>query len=246
MKKIIPFLFFAFIHPVFAETNLFLSKINKSYPNLNVVNAVYIPNIKLYELTIKDNPKLAYTNESNDFFIIDGEIIDVKNKVNYSKSRQNNQIKEFIASFPIDSAIKVKYGTGERVMHVFTDPDCPFCKAFDREIHSKMKSDNITIYYYLNPLPLTGHENAVNKAKLILCSNSPSQSWIEWMANGNLPQNNGNCSSVAKLDKTMSFSKVNGIFSTPTIIFDNGIVVQKAITVEEIKKAFNYKGPIND
>jgi thiol:disulfide interchange protein DsbC len=216
-------------------------RLNKSFPNLAIQNIDYVKELKLYEMKIKDNPVLAYTNEANDFFIINGELVDPKTKSSYSRDREFNRSKSFFKNLPTDKAIVVKYGKGTRKMAVFTDPDCPFCKALDQEIHTKLKNEDITIYYYMNPLNIPGHEQAPLHAAKIWCSKDRGQSWVNWMMNGVLPQNDGNCKNPVA--ETKKFASEIGFNSTPRIVFDNGFTADQAVSAEQIVSAFKTKQP---
>lgn len=216
-------------------------KLNSSFPNLGVLNVEYIKDLKLYELQMKDNPAFAYTNETNDFFVISGELVDVKNKLNYTKERQFTKVKQFFNSLPFDKAIAVKYGNGTRKVAVFTDPDCPFCKAQDKEIHTKLTKQDITIYYFMNPLNIPGHEQAPLKAAKIWCAKDKSKAWVDWMLNGVLPNNDGTCKNPVA--ETKKFSTEIGFNSTPRLIFDNGYTAESVVTGEQIIEGFKSRKP---
>lgn len=223
------------------DANKMQQKLNKQFPSLSVENVEYIKDINLYELKMKGNTSLAYTNENNDYFLINGEIVDVKNKVNYSKDREFSKVRKFYNSLPTEKAIVVKYGKGTRKMAVFSDPDCPYCKALDKEIHTKLTNSDITIYYYMNPLNIPGHEQAPLKAAKIWCDKDRSKAWVNWMLNGVLPNNDGTCKNPVA--ETKKFSTEVGFNGTPTIIFDNGYTANQQLTAEQITQVFNAKKP---
>lgn len=216
-------------------------RLTKSFPNLGIQNVEYVSEIKLYELKMKDNPVLGYTNEANDFFLISGELINPKSKVNYTREREFVKTKSFFNSLPVEKAIVVKYGKGTRKMAVFTDPDCPFCKSLDKEIHTKLTNSDVTIYYYMNPLNIPGHEQAPLKAAKIWCSKDKGKAWTDWMLNGVLPANDGTCKNPVA--ETKKFASDIGFNSTPRIIFDNGYTADQAVTGEQIMNAFGTKQP---
>jgi len=223
------------------DTKRMHDKLNKLYPNLGVQEVEYIKDLKLYELKLANNHIPAYTNEDIDFFLISGELIDPKNKVNYTHEREFAKVKKFFNSLPKEQAIVVKYGKGTRKLAIFSDPDCPFCKSLDKEIHTKLHNKDITIYYYMNPLNIPGHEQAPLKAAKIWCSKDRAKAWIDWMLNGVLPDNNGTCKNPVAATK--KFASEVGFNSTPIIIFDNGYTSTQAISAEQIMRAFNLRNP---
>lgn len=216
-------------------------KIKKEYPQLNVESAAYIPSIKLYEVKIKDVPSLSYTNEQIDFFLIAGELVDPKTKKNVSRERELVNAQKFFKDLPFKNAISVKYGKGTRQIAVFTDPDCPYCKQLDQEIHSKLTKEDITIHYFMNPLNIQGHEQAPLKAKKIWCSANKGEAWVNWMTKGQLPNNNGSCANP--VDETKQFATKLGFNSTPIMIFDNGFVARQALSAEQIKQLLSRQKP---
>ncbi len=227
---------------VFAQdTQKMKQKLDKDFPNLGIQKVEYVKNINLYELEIKDSNIPGYTNENNDFFIINGQIVDVKNKTNYTKERDFIKVKNLFNSLPWDKAIKIQYGNGSRKIAIFTDPDCPFCKQLDKEIHTNMKNDNLTIYYFMNPLNIPGHEQAPLKAAKIWCSSNKAKSWTDWMLSGVLPNNKGDCKNPVA--ETREIGKRAGYNSTPIIVFDNGYTADRVLTAEQIRLVLKDRNP---
>jgi thiol:disulfide interchange protein DsbC len=79
-------------------------------------------------------------------------------------------------AFPIDkSAIVGKeafsYGTGKDILYVFTDPECPYCKEFEKVIPTL--KDKYTLKIYLFPLPF--HREAIPMSKWILKGKDDTQ-----------------------------------------------------------------------
>jgi thiol:disulfide interchange protein DsbC len=76
--------------------------------------------------------------------------------------------KEKVA-FPMEKSMiagkeAFSYGTGKEVLYVFTDPQCPYCKEFEKVIPTL--KDKYTIKIYLFPLPF--HADAIPMSKWIL------------------------------------------------------------------------------
>lgn len=215
------------------------AKLKKENPNLIVEEVTYLPDVKLYEIILQGNPTLNYTNENMDFFLVDGQIINPKNKANINTDRENINVKRFYKKLPFDTAIKVQYGKGTRAIAMFTDPDCPYCKATDKEIHTKLNKSDLTVYYFMNPLKIRGHEEAPLKARKIYCSPDKSKAWVDWMLNNKLPNNDGSCKTPLEQHKQIANS-VN-FNSTPITIFDNGLVVRGGLTAEKITEVLSRK-----
>lgn len=214
-----------------------LEKLNKEYPKLNVEDVIFLPTVNLYELHIKNNTNLAFTNPNIDYFLMAGEIVDAKNKKSITADRELINVQRFFFNLPVDKAIVIKYGKGTRKVAIFTDPDCPFCKASDQDIHKKLTNQDITFYYYMNPLKIPGHEEAPLKARKIWCSPDKGKAWTDWMINGVLPNNPGTCANPVA--DTKALSEAVGFNSTPTLVFDNGLVWRGQMMSEQVMQMFN-------
>lgn len=246
MKKMLKKLSFGIILSSLLATSVFAqvdraltTKLQREYPNLNVQEVNMLPNVGLYEIRLKNSPRIVYTNKDVTFFLVQGEVIDPRNMRNLTKEREVANIKKFYNDLPFEKAIPVRFGKGTRSIAIFTDPDCPFCKSTDREIHQKLKNQDLTVYYFMNPLRIPGHEQAPLKAAKIWCSADRSKAWVDWMLNGVLPNNPGTCPNPVA--ETKALSTALGFNSTPMILFDNGLVWQGAAKGEDILEVLNQR-----
>ncbi len=194
------------------------------------ISPAEIPN--LYEVALESG-KIVYIDNTGKYLLV-GDLIDVELRRSITEARSQELFKIDFEKLPFDDAIKVVLGTGARKMAVFTDPDCPYCKKLDAELLTKI--DNVTIYYFLYPLPF--HPDAPRKSKLIWCAADKSKAWQDFMLKeGVLPEGDGNCKTpledIAKLSQTL------GISGTPGIIFPNGQLIPGAIGAAQIEQLLN-------
>lgn len=122
--------------------------------------------------------------------------------------------KNSIQSLPIENAIKITKGTGEREFAVFMDPSCPHCAALERNAMNEV--DNYTAYVFLYPFL---NENSEKKARIIWCSNDKVSALNNW-AKGRDINASQNCD--APLEKNIELAKRFNIKHVPTIIYKNG------------------------
>lgn len=228
-----------FAGPQTPQETAFLKKFNSAFPKLGINDAIYLPTVKLYELHKKGDISLIYSNENMDFLMTNNEVIDLKNQKNLSKDREALNVNRFYAELPKEKSIPVVWGKGTRGVAIFTDPDCPYCKKLDQELHANLKNTDVTINYYMNPLNIPGHEMAPLEAKKIWCSPDKSKAWVDWMLNGKLTGNDMNCKNP--VDETKALASRVGFNVTPVIIFDNGYVVKGAISSKEFIEILNRK-----
>jgi thiol:disulfide interchange protein DsbC len=203
------------------------------FPKANIQSVTKMPVMGLYELVV--NGEIVYSDESFDYIIYEGNIIDVKNDRNFTEERKRKLTMIPFDDLPLEYAFKRVKGTGERKMAVFTDPDCPFCKRIEGDL---AKVDNVTIYMFLFPIDSL-HPKATDKAKRIWCSADRNKAWDEYMQKGVTPSAAPNCDNP--VDKLVQFGTQRGINATPTLVFANGDRVPGAISAGQIEKLLSSK-----
>lgn len=236
-------------------------KLLENFPKVQYEKITYIPDIKLYEVIIKNNDGQkvpTYTNDSLDFLMLTtGELISTKTKQNVTLEREVVRTKEVFNALPFKETFFVKYGNGQRKVAIFSDPDCPFCQQMEKEIANELKKENVTVYYFMNPLKSL-HPQADERAKRIMCSSNPSQAWLRyttsapgldrnaqssWNPEAALPKNSASCSKAALVDKHHAMSQGFGFNSTPTIMFDNGYIVRDRLNAQQLMSVLNRRKP---
>ena len=218
----------------FANEQALKKIIETTYPKYTVDSVSKTPYAGLYEVYI--GGQIIYTDDKFSFLIVDGRVVDPKNKKDLTAERLNELNKIDFSSLPLDLAIKVVKGNGSRKMAVFSDPDCPFCKRLEQ--NELVDLTDVTIYTFLLPLPQL-HPDAANKAKLIWCASDRTKAWQDWMSNEGLPKKSSNCE--APLEKIAALAKKYAVTSTPTLFFTDGKRLTGAYPAAEIDKALGKK-----
>ncbi|ODU95923.1 MAG: disulfide isomerase [Rubrivivax sp. SCN 70-15] len=134
------------------------------------------------------------------------------------------------SALQIKDAIAVKQGSGARRMAVFVDPNCPYCKRFERDMATVK---DVTVYTFL--MPILGPDSNV-KARDIWCAKDPAKTWRDWMLDGVAPPKAaGKCDDGA-LERNVAFGQKYRITGTPTIFFENGTRKPGAIPAAAVEK----------
>jgi len=209
--------------------------IEATYPKVRVQSITKTPYTGLYEVFL--DGQIIYTDEKLSFLIVEGRLIDPKNKRDITAERLDELTKVNFAALPLDKAIKVVKGNGSRKLVVFSDPDCPYCKKLEQK--DLIGITDVTVYTFLYPLEEL-HPDAANKSRTIWCSQDKAKAWQEWMLNGQLPKSK-ECD--APIDEVASLGRKLGITSTPTLIFENGKRVLGAYPAKEIEKLLDAASP---
>lgn len=203
--------------------------IEATYPKVKIQNIAKTPYAGLYEVFL--DGQIIYTDDSFNFLIVEGRLVDPKNKRDLTAERMDELTRVDFASLPLDKAIKVVKGNGSRRLVVFSDPDCPYCKKLEQK--DLVGITDVTIYTFLYPLESL-HPDAANKSRAIWCAPDRSKAWQEWILSGQLPKGTASCDTP--IDDVTELGSRLGITSTPTLIFANGKRLLGAYPAKEIEK----------
>ena len=194
-------------------------------PKIDEVKQSAMPG--LWEIRIGTD--IRYTDSVGNY-LIEGELIDVRNKRNLTEERINKLTAIDFASLPLKDALVWKVGTGKRRIAVFGDPNCGFCKRFERSLQD-MK--DITVYTFL--VPILGGDSP-EKARAIWCSKDQTTVWRNWMLDGTAaPKVVGACDDTA-IERNLAMMRKHRINGTPAIVFEDGQRVPGALTAEQLEK----------
>ena len=170
---------------------------------------------------------LFYTDAQGNY-ILHGQLIDAKARRNLTEERIEKLSALKFDSLPLKDAFTIVRGKGERKMAVFQDPNCSFCKRFERDTQ---KLDNVTIYMFL--YPILGSDSA-EKSRNIWCAKDKGKAWTDWMVRDQLPAE-ATCDSSA-LTRNVEFGRRHRINGTPTTIFADGKRVPGAVPIAQVEK----------
>ena len=143
---------------------------------------------------------------------------------------QTHAILRFGLDELLPSSITLVHGSGKRQLAIFEDPNCGYCKRFEKDLQ---KIDNVTIHLFL--YPVLG-QDSIAKAKTIWCAKDRGKSWTDWMQRENLPSaSNVNCDTQA-IQRIVEFGRKHKINGTPTLITLDGTRVPGAINANQIER----------
>ena len=191
---------------------------------LEEVSKTAIPGI--YELRMNGS-EIFYTDAQANY-LIEGNIIDIRAKRNLTEERVAKLTAVKFDDLPLKDAFTIVRGNGKRKVAVFEDPNCGYCKRFERDMQ---KIDNVTIYMFL--YPILGADS-VDKSKAIWCAKDPAKAWQDWMVRDQ-PASAANCDAAA-LTRNTEFGRAYKITGTPTLFFIDGTRVPGAVDAAQVEK----------
>ena len=195
------------------------------FPKIDEVSKTPIPGI--YELRIGTD--VFYTDEQGNH-LIEGQLIDTRTRNNLTEARVAKLTAIDFASLPLKDAIVWKQGSGARKLVVFADPNCGYCKKFEKDMQ---EVKDVTIYTFLYPI-LGG--DSPEKSRNIWCAKDSTKAWRDWMLDGTAPPRSmGQCDTAA-LTRNAAMGKKYRVNGTPALVFEDGKRVPGAMSVEQVEK----------
>ena len=185
------------------------------------------PMAGLYEVRVGTD--IFYTDAAGNH-LIEGQLIDTRTKTNLTEQRVAKLTAIDFAALALKDAIVFKTGTGARKLAVFADPNCGYCKRFEKEL-ANVK--DVTVYTFLYPI-LGG--DSPDKSRDIWCAKDSTKAWRDWMVDGTKPQRNvGQCDTAA-LARNAALGRKHKVTGTPALVFEDGKRVPGAMAPADIEK----------
>jgi thiol:disulfide interchange protein DsbC len=219
-------------NPAHAELDRLAKRLQALYPSTRFgdIHPTAWPGV--FEVAMGAN--LAYVDASGQYFLF-GHLYDMKTQRDLTAERKDTLARVDFHALPLADALKEVRGQGSRVLAIFSDPDCPYCRRLETEL--KDLSD-VTIYTFLLPLASL-HPEARAKAIGVWCSAAPVQSWRELMLQDQAPPT-ADC--THPVDRNVALAEQLGIHGTPTLIAGDGRMTSGAASRQQID-AWLSRGP---
>ncbi len=181
----------------------------------------------LFEVRIGND--IFYTDPEGNY-LIQGALIDTRARKNLTEERINKLTAIDFKDLQLKNAFTVVRGNGKRKVAVFEDPNCPYCKRFEKDLE---KIDNVTVHTFL--VPILGADST-EKSRRIWCASDKAKTWDDWMLRNVAPKEAGAKCDTAALDANVAFARKYNITGTPTLVFVDGHRVPGAINTQQIEQ----------
>jgi thiol:disulfide interchange protein DsbC len=190
-----------------------LSERLPSLPKIEEISKTPMPGV--FEIRVQGN-EIFYTDAKGDF-LIQGALIDTKQKRNLTEERNDKLSAIPFDSLPVKLAFTQVRGNGKRDLQ---------------------KIDNVTIYHLM--YPVLGEDSKV-KSRNIACAKDRAKTWNDWMLQGIAPP--AVACDTHNIDAIVEFGKKNRINGTPTMFVADGTRVPGAIEAAQIETLLNAVKP---
>jgi thiol:disulfide interchange protein DsbC len=183
-----------------------------SFPKIDEVRGTPVPG--LFEVRYAGS-ELIYSDAKGEH-LLQGALIETKTMSNLTEVRQDQLSAVAFSEMPIKDALVYKQGSGARKMAVFVDPNCGYCKRFERDL---LAVKDVTIYAFV--LPILGPDSTA-KSRDIWCAKDPAKAWRQWMIDSVTPPKADDKCDVTALARNGEFARKYRINGTPAVFFEDG------------------------
>ncbi len=202
------------------------AELKKKLPDAPIESVRKMPYGGLYEVVVGN--EIYYTDQSASFAVL-GSLVDLKTKENVTETRMRELTRVEFSALPLNDAVKIVRGNGSRKIAMFADPNCSYCKRFERDL---LGVNDVTVYVFLYPILSA---DSMEKSKAVWCSADRGKAWLDWMVRDRVPKAEGKCDTTP-IDKLLAFGQSKRVQGTPTIIFEDGDRVPGVIPIAELEK----------
>lgn len=215
-----------------SQKNLIRKNLLQRIPQLKKIDAIRsTPMSGLFEIQV-DGSDIYYTDAQGNY-LIQGHLIDTRAQRNLTQERIEKLSAIDFSSLALQDAFTIVRGNGKRKLAVFEDPNCGYCKQFERNLQG---IDNVTVYLFL--YPILGMDS-LEKSKAIWCAPERSVAWQDWMLRDQAPSAAPSHCDSSALKRNVEFGRVHKIMGTPTLLLTNGSRVPGAIDAKKLEKMLN-------
>jgi thiol:disulfide interchange protein DsbC len=200
-------------------------RLARLYPATRFDGLTPSPVAGFYEVVLGNSP--AYVDASGRYFLF-GHLFDMAEQRDLTAERLQELQRVDFARLALSDAITEVRGDGRRVLAVFSDPDCPYCRQLEAQLSGLT---DVTIHLFLMPLEEL-HPLARRKAISVWCASDRLQAWRAVMRK-NLDPVRADCPNP--LDRILTLAQSLGLQATPTLIASDGRMAAGAMSAEQLE-----------
>jgi len=183
----------------------------------------------LYEVRYRgpDGVGVFYT-DANANYIIAGKIYEARSSRNLTEERLRKLNTVKFESLPFAQAVKIQRGGGKRVLAMFSDPYCPYCKQFEQTLQ---QMDDITVYVFMYPVI---RPELADHSKAVWCSPDRAKAWLDLALRCKPAAASASCETP--VEKNLELGRSLGVSATPTLILPNGDKISGGVQASDLRE----------
>jgi thiol:disulfide interchange protein DsbC len=214
--------------PAWADEAAVRQAFQAKFPRMSVENVARTPFAGMYEVVV--DGQVFYTDEKVSY-LFSGNLLDMRGREPRNLTQEaSGKLAAAALGKATDSAIKRVKGSGKRVIYTFEDPNCGYCREFQKEL---AKMNDVTVYTFLWPILSA---DSTEKSKAIWCSKDRAKAWDDAMLRGVAPTGRRDCDTTA-LDRNAKLAQRFGLKGTPGVYLASGEQVGGFLPAERLEAA---------
>ena len=214
--------------PAAANEAAIRKALSERYPQLKIDEVRRSPVAGIWEVRY-DGIDILYSDATGDHIFVSGALVETRTRTDLTEQRVEKLLAVAWDRLPLRDGITIRQGTGARKLAVFVDPNCGYCRRFERDLATVK---DVTVHVFL--IPILGPDS-VAKSRDIWCARDPAVAWRRYMLEGVQPSKAAASCNVDALDRNLAFSRTHRINGTPAVFFEDGTRRPGAIPAEQIE-----------
>lgn len=205
----------AFSQPASGNEQTIRQVFRTKLPSTQLIGVKKLPYGDLYEVSVRGDRGYAvfYTDAQGQVMLV-GNLIETRTDRNLTEERVRQLSAIDWNQLPFQWAVTARRGDGRRQIAIFSDPNCPFCQQFEKDLAGV---DNITVHIFMWPVI---KPESVRQTKSVWCSKDRAKAWNDLMLKRTEPTAPTDCENP--IDELVALGRRLGATSTPTWFLPNG------------------------
>jgi len=199
------------------DTAAFEAKLRQLVPATSKIDSISesaMPGV----MEVSINGRTVYAYGTGDYLLL-GDAYDVARKVSLADEKRNAAMAELLKTVNAEETVVMKGAESKRVITVFTDIDCGYCRKLHNEIPA-LNAAGVEVRYLAFPRAGVG-SNSYKKAVSVWCADDRADAMTQ-AKNGQDPAPKECANPVAS---QYQMGQKAGVTGTPTMILDDGTVI---------------------
>ena len=191
-----------------------LKKVLPQNADISDVQPTAVPGV--YEVTVGSRTFYAHSNGE---FLLVGEMFDLNRNVNLADERRGDRMQDALAAIPESRMIVMGPENPKRVMTVFTDVDCAYCRKLHRDVPA-LNEAGLQVRYLMFPRAGLGSKSYQTSVS-VWCS----EDRVDAITRAKLGQAIEPKTCENPVAEHYKLGQDIGISGTPTLVMDDGRIV---------------------
>jgi thiol:disulfide interchange protein DsbC len=216
-----------------ADEKTIRAVIESKIPDTQVLSVRKLPYAGLYEVAVQraEGARVYYTDAAAHIILAGANLIEMRTGRSLTEERLRQLTAIDWGKLPFKWAVTTRRGKGRRQIAIFSDPNCPYCRTFERDL---AKLDDLTVHIFMYPV-ITA--DSVRQTKSVWCSKDRAKAWNDLMLRDIEPTAPTTCPDP--IDELVALGRKLGATSTPTWFLPNGQKYQGALPMEQVIPLLN-------